>query len=315
MKKNILITGGTGFVGANFVHRLVHEGYKPTLFVRKESNLWRLKSIASKITAIETDLHNIRLLTQQVRKIRPTHIFHLAIYGAQQGIQKDVIQTYTQNIISSVNLMDISCKQGFRQFVNIGSSSEYGLKKSAMKEKDLLTPINHYGATKAAISLAASVFSNTYHLPICTLRLFSPYGYWEDGRRFVPSLIKSAINGTLAELSSPDYVRDFIFIDDVVDAFMNILRSEKTYSEILNIGSGRQHTLKQVVQEMRTVSSSKLKVTWNNRKSNQLEPDFWKADISHTKKALNWKPITTLRQGLKKTYQWMLKNKNLYETQ
>lgn len=315
MKKNILITGGSGFVGANFIHRLVREGYKPNVFVRKQSNLWRLKNIISKITIIETDLQNIKLLTQQIRKIKPTHVFHLAIYGAQQGIQKDVIQTYTQNIISSINLMDVCCKQGFKQFVNIGSSSEYGLKKSAMKEKDLLAPINHYGATKAAISLAASVFSNTYKLPICTFRLFSPYGYWEDKRRFVPSLITSAINGKLAELSSPSYVRDFIFIDDVIDVFMHILSSKKTYSEVFNIGSGKQHTLHQVVQEIQIVSSDKLKVTWNNRKSNQQEPDFWKADISHTKKVLNWKPTTTLRQGLKKTYQWMLKNRNIYETQ
>jgi nucleoside-diphosphate-sugar epimerase len=315
MKKNILITGGTGFVGANFVHRLVLEGYKPTLFIRKESNLWRVRNILSKIEIIETDLQNIKLISSQIHKIKPTHVFHLAIYGAQQGVQKDAIETYTQNIISSVNLMEASCKEGFQQFVNIGSSSEYGLKKSAMKEVDLLAPINHYGATKAAISLAASVFSNTYHLPICTLRLFSPYGYWEDRRRFVPSLITSAITGKLAALSSPVYVRDFIFIDDVIDAFMHILGSEKTYSEILNIGSGKQYTLKEVVQGIRTVSSGKLKVTWNNRKSNQLEPAFWKADISRTKKALNWKPTTTLRQGLEKTYQWMLENKNIYETQ
>ena len=184
-----------------------------------------------------------------------------------------------------------------------------------MKEKDLLAPINHYGATKAAISLAASVFSKTYQLPLCTLRLFSPYGYWEDGRRFIPSLVRSVINGKRVELSSPAYVRDFIFIDDVIDAFMHILGSKKTYSEILNIGSGKQYTLKQVVQEIQTITSGKLKVTWNNRKSNQLEPAFWKADISRTKKALNWKPTTTLRQGLEKTYQWMLENKSLYETQ
>ena len=313
MKKNILITGGTGFVGANFVYRLVQEGYKPTLFIRKESNLWRIKSILSKIKILETDLQNTKLISRQIHKIKPTHVFHLAIYGAQQGIQKDVIETYTQNIISSVNLMEACCKQGFYQFVNIGSSSEYGLKKSAMKEKDMLAPINHYGATKAAISLAASVFSNTYELPICTLRLFSPYGYFEDSRRFIPTLIQRVIDGKIAELSNPNYVRDFIFIADVIDVFMHILSSKKKYSGVLNIGSGKQYTLKQVVEEIKLLSKGKLKAAWNNRSSNQLEPNFWKADISHTKKVFNWKPTTTLRQGLKKTYQWMLENKNLYD--
>ncbi|PIV08934.1 hypothetical protein COS52_00105 [Candidatus Roizmanbacteria bacterium CG03_land_8_20_14_0_80_39_12] len=314
MKKNILITGGTGFVGANFVHRLAKEGYKPTVFIRKKSNLWRLKNIVSKIHILETDLQNTKLLSRQVSRIKPSHIFHLAVYGAQQSIQKDIIQTYTQNILSSVNLMEVCCKQGFQQYVNIGSSSEYGLKKSAMKEADILQPINHYGATKAAISLAASVFSTTYRLPISTLRLFSPYGYWEDRRRFIPTLILDAINGKRAELSRPSYVRDFIFIDDVIDALVHFLTSKKHYNEVFNIGSGKQYTLQQVVDEVQDISSNKLKVTWNDRKSNQLEPTFWKADITKTKKQLNWKPRISLKQGLQKTYQWILRNKNLYET-
>jgi len=314
MKKNILITGGTGFVGANFVHRLVKEGYKPTVFIRKKSNLWRLKNIVSKIHILETDLQNTKLLSRQVSRIKPSHIFHLAVYGAQQSIQKDIIQTYTQNILSSVNLMEVCCKQGFQQYVNIGSSSEYGLKKSAMKEQDILQPINHYGATKAAISLAASVFSTTYRLPISTLRLFSPYGYWEDRRRFIPTLILNAIKGKRAELSCPSYVRDFIFIDDVIDALVHFLTEKKHYNEVFNIGSGKQYTLQQVVDEVRDMSSNKLKVTWNDRKSNQLEPSFWKADITKTKKQLNWKPRISLKQGLQKTYQWILRNKNLYET-
>lgn len=314
MKKNILITGGTGFVGSNLVHRLVLEGHKPTVFIRKESNLWRLKNILTKIKIVQTDLLNTKLLSQQVRKIKPTHIFHLAVYGAQQGIQKDTIQTYTQNILSSVNLMEVCCRQGFQQYVNIGSSSEYGLKKSAMKEIDMLQPINHYGATKAAISLAASVFSNVYKLPINTLRLFSPYGYWEDRRRFIPSLILDSIRGRGAELSNPSYVRDFIFIDDVVDAFMYFLTSKNQQSGIFNIGSGKQYTLQQVVEEVRTLSKNKLRIIWNSRVSNQLEPSFWKADISKTKKQLGWKPKITLKQGLRKTYKWILENKNFYET-
>lgn len=313
MKKNILITGGTGFVGANLIHRLVQEGHKPTVFIRKESNLWRLKNIKSRIHVIETDLQNIKLLTRQVNKIKPSHIFHLAAYGTQQGLQKDAIQTYSQNILSSVNLMEVCCKQGFQQYVNIGSSSEYGLKKSVMKEADVLQPINHYGVAKATISLAASVFSTSYKLPISTLRLFSPYGYWEDKSRFIPTLILNALKGKRAELSSPSYVRDFIFIDDVIDALVYFLTSKKHYNEVFNIGSGKQYTLQQVVDEVQDMSSYKLKVGWNNKKSPQREPSFWKADITKTKKQLNWKPRISLKQGLQKTYRWILENKNLYE--
>lgn len=315
MKKNILITGGTGFVGANLVHRLVKEGYKPNVFIRKESNLWRLHNIKSKIHIIEMDMQDTKLLSRQISRIKPSHIFHLAAYGTRQGIQKDIIKTYTQNIFSAVLLMDICCKQGFEQYVNIGSSSEYGLKKSAMKEEDMLQPINHYGVTKTTVSLATSVFSTSYKLSMSTLRLFSPYGYWEDRRRFIPSIILNSIRGQVAELSSPSYVRDFIFIDDVIDACMYFLTSTKQYNDVFNIGSGIQYILKEAVEIVKGLSNNNLKVKWNNRSPNQHEPDSWQADISKSKKVLHWKPTTTLKQGLEKTYRWILKNKNLYETQ
>lgn len=314
MKKNILVTGGTGFVGANLVHRLVKEGHKPHVLIRKESNLWRIQHIKSKIHIIETDLQNNKLLARQVSRIKPTHIFHLATYGAAQGVQKDTIETYKQNILSSVNLMDICCKQGFEQYINVGSSSEYGLKKAAMKERDMARPVNHYGVTKAAITSAASVFSTTYKLSISTLRLFSPYGYWEDKKRFIPSLIAASIEGKVAILSNPVYVRDFIFIDDVIDIFMFFLASMKQYCDVFNIGSGKQYTLQQVVDEVKELSHNNLKIAWNRRISNQQEPKFWKAGIIKAQNEFNWIPKTTLKEGLKKTYQWILKNKDIYET-
>lgn len=314
MKKRILITGGTGFIGANLVHRLVKEGYRPTVFVRKSSNLSRLQNIISKIQCIETDLQNRKLLSQQIRQIKPTHIFHLAVYGAHQAMQKNVFQTYTQNIISSVNLIEICCKQGFQQFINIGSSSEYGLKKAAMKEIDLLHPINHYGVAKMSISLAAAVFNDKYKLPISTLRLFNPYGYFEDKKRFIPYLIQNSIRGKIAKLSSPLYVRDFIFIDDVINALLLFISDKNSYSDIFNIGSGKQYSLQDVINILNVISNNVLKVKWNNHISNQPEPSVWKADISKAKKLLKWKPEITLKQGLQKTYQWIFSNRQYYET-
>jgi nucleoside-diphosphate-sugar epimerase len=139
------------------------------------------------------------------------------------------------NIIGSVNLIDSCAKNGFKYFINTGSSSEYGLKNSKMVETDLLEPLSAYGVTKSAFTLAAQSYAKIYKLPIVTLRLFSPYGYFDGQSRFVPTIIKSCLDNIPVNLSNPNYVRDFIFIDDVIDAYTYFLNGNKYYGEIFNI--------------------------------------------------------------------------------
>lgn len=310
--KKILITGGTGFVGANLVRRLVDEGYKPFVLIRRESNLWRLKDIISKINLLETDILDYKRLKKDIDKINPNYIYHLAVYGAYQGKQKDLNKTLETNIFGTVNLLNAGYSSGIEYFVNTGSSSEYGIKGKIMKETDVLCPINYYGVTKATTTLMASAFSIQNKLPVVILRLFSPYGYYEDKDRFVPTLIIAGIKNKEIELSNPSFVRDFVFIDDVIDACMYFLNGKRYYGEIFNIGSGKQTKLGDFVNVFEKTIRKKLKIKWSSRKSNQFEPKNWLADISKAKISLNWTPKHSILRGTQKIYQWFKKNYKLY---
>lgn len=313
-QKKILVTGGTGFIGANLVRRLVKIGHRPTVLVRKESNFWRLKNIISKVDLLETDILNSERLQKDIDIVGPNYIYHLAVYGTYQGTQKDLRKTFETNIFGTINLLNAGYNAGIEYFVNTGSSSEYGLKETSMNENNILSPVNYYGVTKATTTLVTSTFSMQNKLPAVTLRLFSPYGYYEDKNRFVPTVIMAGIKNEEIELSDPSFVRDFIFIDDVVDAYIYFLDGNKYYGEVFNVGSGKQTKLGDFVNILEKEIGKKIKIKWSGHKSNQFEPKKWQADISKARKELRWKPTTLLKKGLKKTDQWLLANRYFYET-
>lgn len=313
MKKNILITGGTGFMGANLVRRLVRDGYRPMLIIRKESNIWRLNDIKNKINFVESDILNKTKLERDILKIKPDIIYHLAVYGTILLKQQDMDEAMKVNIIGTMNLLEESRKVGCEYFINTGSSTEYGQITRRVKEIDTLNPSTFYGASKAASTLLVQEYAKSYSLPVVTLRLFSPYGYY-DKNRFIPSVILHALKNKHLDLSSPYFVRDFIFMDDILEAYLYFLKGKKYYGEIINIGTSKQHRLKDVIQMIEQIINRKLDISWGKKQSNQFESKRCDADIHKAEKLLNWKPRFNLNEGLLKTYTWFSQNLELYNS-
>ncbi|OQA89898.1 MAG: dTDP-glucose 4,6-dehydratase 2 [Elusimicrobia bacterium ADurb.Bin231] len=309
--KKILITGATGFVGSNLVRRLADLGTKVFIFVRKDSLLWRIDDIKDKFRINIVDITDENRLKHVVSEIMPDGIIHSAVYGGYP-FQKDWKKIFDINLTGTVNVLNACKEVGFEFFINTGSSSEYGIKDTPIKETDMLDPVTAYGVAKASASLYCSFIAKTESLPITTLRLFSPYGYYEDRARLVPYLILSALRGELPCLSSSKNVRDFIFIDDVVEAYLKAIENiDKIKGEIINIGSGEQHTVSELVEKVMQLIGSQLMPVWDAVANSRKEPKCWQADIAKSKKLLNWYPETSLSEGLRKTVKWFEKNKGL----
>jgi len=310
--KNILITGATGFIGSNITRRFVQLGARVSIFIRKDSLLWRIEDIKNEVTINTVDLLNCYQLKKTISAIRPDIIIHNAVYGGYT-FQKDWKKIFNTNFTGTVNLLNACERFGFALFINTGSSSEYGVKKIPMKETDILEPVSAYGVAKAAVSLYCLARAKNDALPITTLRLFSPYGYYEDKTRLIPSVIISVLKNKSPRLSSPRNVRDFIFIEDVVEAYRKTVEnSDKLKGEILNIGSGRQHTVSDVVEKIAEIEGKPLTPVWDAVTNSRFEPENWQANISKAKRLLNWSPKHDLREGLRKSIQWFKRNTNLY---
>lgn len=312
--KKVLITGGAGFIGANFVYKFLELGYQVFVFERKETNLWRIKNIKNKIKLYSPNLLDYNKTEKIIFKIKPNIVVHLAAYGAYQKTQQEIEATVNTNLIGSINLINACNKVGVDCFINTGSSSEYGIKQKPMKEDDLLEADNLYAITKASVTMYCQMMARKFNFPVAIVRPFAVYGYFEEKERLIPTIIKSCLKNKNMKLSRPNSVRDFIFIDDLISGYLAIIKNiEKIKGHIFNLGSGRQYKIKDIAELIKNITQSKSKTIYGKIKIAQTEPKNWVANIFKAKKMLKWQIKYNLEQGLKKNIVWFKENISLYE--
>jgi len=309
--KRIFITGATGFVGSNLVRRALKKGADVFINIRNNSNTWRINDILKDISTIPVDITNYEILKDSINKIKPDIIFHTAVYGGVAS-QNNVETIFQTNIMGTEKLVRSCENVPYEIFVNTGSSSEYGTNLSPMCETDLLKPETYYGVAKAAASLYCQTNARINKKPIVTLRLFSPYGQYEKKDRLIPSLILSALQKKPPKIASTRFVRDFIFIEDILDAYEAVINYRDTSGQIFNIGSGQQATVGKVTETILKLLGNEVSFETGIPQSWNTEPPFWQANIELAKSGLKWEPRYSLEQGLKKTIDWFKVNQELY---
>jgi nucleoside-diphosphate-sugar epimerase len=309
--ERVFITGATGFIGSNLARRYLDQGAEVFVNVRKTSDTWRINDILAELNSVPVDITEYEKIKGALKKIRPDFIFHTATYGgsADQKITEKIIET---NITGTVNLVRGCRDISISLFVNTGSSSEYGIKNSAMNESTLLEPVTEYGVSKAAATLFCKSYATAYNLPIVTLRLFSPFGRYEQKSRLVPSLILAALQKINPQISSRHFVRDFLYIDDVLDAYDSAINLRNPSGKIFNIGSGQQHSVGEVIDGIIRILGNEVTYETGIPQVWKNEPTFWQADIKKAKSELHWKPAYSLESGLAATVDWFKVHKGLY---
>lgn len=312
-KRRVFITGASGFVGANLTRALLKNNYSVHILTRTKKLPWRLKGLEKQITAHSGDITDIRSLKKGLQGARPDYIIHLAVYGAYH-FQNELDKIVQVNIEGTKNLLEASKDIPYKCFINTGSSSEYGYKDTPMKENDFCAPESYYAATKLGATHLCKVFANLNNKPIVTLRLFSVYGPYEESTRLVPAVMKALITKGTIKLAPGKQRRDFIYIEDVCNAYIKALNlGVKLQGEICNLGTGIEYTNDELVKSLFTVANKKTQIDKGAYPKRSWDTQHWKADISHTTKILGWEPNYAIDKGLASTYSWFEKNIKLYQ--
>jgi len=188
----------------------------------------------------------------------------------------------------------------------MGSSSEYGTKLQSMEERDVLEPNSYHSFTKGAQTNLVQTYGLVEKRPVVTLRLFSIYGPHERKTRLIPAVIDACLNKKQLKLSSPNVVRDFVYVDDVIDVCLKMDKLKKNTGQIFNVGTGHQTSIKEVVEMTAKLTKYKPRCFWN-KNERAWDTETWLASRQKTEKLLGWKSTTDLETGLKKTIEWTKK--------
>ena len=309
--KRALVTGATGFVGANLARRLLRDGCEVHLLLRPAHNPWRIDAIRSDVHLHILDFNDGEALMREVESIRPDWIFHLAAYGAYSQ-QNDLGQMIQTNIAATTHLVEACLKTGFAAFVNTGSSSEYGFKDKAPSEAEFLQPNSHYAWTKAAATHFCSYTARDAGVHLPTLRLYSVYGPFEEPTRLLPTLVLKGLQGEFPPLVHPDIARDFVYVDDVSEAYIQAASvADQEPGAVYNIATGLQTSLSQVVELAKQVLDIRDEPQWGSMPNRHWDSTTWVGDNDKMRRVLGWCPRHTFEQGFRQTVDWFRHNSSI----
>ncbi len=308
-----LVTGAAGFLGANLVRHLAGAGHEVVALTRSGATAWRLEEVATEVRVLELDLSDTAAIERVLATTKPQWVFHLAAHGAYSW-QTDLEAMIAVNVAATAALLGAARAAGVQAFVNAGSSSEYGLKSHPPREDEWLEPNSHYAVTKAAGSHLTALAA-AEGLPAVTLRLYSVYGPWEEPGRLVPALVREAARGRLPPLVGPQTARDFVYVEDCCEALLRAAErgAPAGPGATLNIGSGTQTRLEELVEVARGALGVTEEPRWGTMGQREWDTDVWVSDPRAARELLDWKAATGLGDGLTRTAAWLRERPQLWE--
>ena len=309
----ILVLGASGFVGANLLRTLLSVR-RDVYGTASRKPAWRLENLPDDRVRV-VDLMIDSNLDALLDLIEPRTVWNCVAYGAY-SFEIDSQLIYRTNFRFATRLLPRLGDRSIACYVHAGSSSEYGDLAAGPTERGPTAPNSDYAVSKVATANLIYFHGKRKHLPCANLRLFSAYGPLEDSSRLIPTLIRAGLEGTYPEFVSPGVSRDFVYIDDVVEAFVDttLNLNPSDYGDSFNIGTGRKTTIGQVATVARALFKLGVEPAFTMPDRSWDVAD-WYANIDKARKHLNWVPRTSFEQGLARTIEWYktLPDKASYE--
>ncbi len=306
---NILITGGTGFIGSHLTFRLLSLGHKITVLKRPTSDIWRIKEIARKINII--DLESFKNLESVFINNNLDTVIHLATaYIKHSDRRKEINQMKNTNITFPSLLLNFAIKNKVKYFINTGTCFEYKLSDTKIDENHKISPYNFYASTKIAFEVLLKSFVEKNYIRGITLKLFYPYGE-KDNNKVIPLMIKAILKKEKLNLTKGEQELDFTYVDDIVEAYIKALSfissiKYKKY-EVFNIGTDEVYKLKNIGKLLENLSGNYKSLNFSNPYPLD-EIMYMSCNYKKAMKLLNWKPETSIINGITKTYESYLES-------
>jgi len=312
--KNLLVTGGAGFIGSHFVDRLLATDVERVVVVDDFNNFYdqtikhdnirnHLKD--PRYSIWEVDIRDLVALEPLFEQANFDCVVHLA---ARAGVRPSLSepQLYTEtNINGTLNLLELARQHGIKQFVFGSSSSVYGINaKVPFSEDDpIRQPISPYAATKGAGELLCHTYSHLYGLRCVCLRFFTVYGPRQRPDLAIHKFAKLITEGkAIPVFGDGSTRRDYTYVDDIIDGLMAAIDYDQSNYEVINLGESRTVELNELISLLEKELDSQATIDRQPPQPGDVPQTF--ADISKARALLGYNPKTPIEEGLHRFVEW-----------
>jgi CDP-glucose 4,6-dehydratase len=307
--KNILVTGGTGFVGSHLVEELTRQKANviTTFQTLNPSSYFFVKKLNSRTAMVNLDINNFEKVFDVVTKLNIDYIFHLAAQPLVEVAFYNPKQTLYSNILGTINICESSRLFPKVKAVIIASSDKaYGkLHKQKYLETDPIKGDHPYEVSKSAADLIAYSYFKTYNLPIVITRFGNIYGEGDlNYSRIVPGIMKSLINNTKLEVrSNGNYVRDYLYVKDVIEGYLLLIKNiDRIKGEAFNFGSNESLSVIEIINQIQKILGKKISYKILDIAKNEIP--YQSLDYSKIKKSVGWQPKYNLKKTVESIFNY-----------
>jgi len=307
----MLITGGAGFIGSEFVRQAVRKGHQVAVVdkLTYAGDLERLSEVRKDITFYKADISNQEFIEHIFEKENPEVIVHFA---AESHVDRSLLDPYpfiSSNVLGTQVLLEVSKAKGVELFVNMSTDEVYGDlgKEGSFTEESPLKPNSPYSTTKASADMLGRAYYRSFGLPVVTIRASNNYGPWQYPEKFVPVIILKALHDEkIPVYGDGTNVREWLYVTDCAEGIMAAIDRGKA-GEIYNIGSKEEKQnieVAKAILELRGKGEELIEFV-----KDRPGHDFrYSLDTTKAKRDLGWEAKTSFDEGLKKTVEWYIEH-------
>lgn len=316
----LLVTGILGFIGSHLAEKLIKEGHEVYAVVRRVANrnLEVIKNILEDITLVTGDITDYASIHNALKTVNPDIVIHLAALTPVRDSFERPFEYQQANLLGTMNMahamLELPDPQT-RKLIAASTAEVYGLqKKEPLKETFALKPSSPYAVSKAAADLYLQMMFNTYRLNGTILRPTNTYGRKFDTSFMVEYLVTQMLKGDKIHIGAPDSVRDYMYVDDHVNAYLLAMKSAKAIGQIYNVGTGIGTSNRELVEmiagkigyDKKGIVLGSYPPGYPYRPPISDQP-FIILDSSKIQKELNWTPKVSLSEGIGKVISYFQK--------
>jgi len=314
----IFVAGSTGFLGSNLLRFFLQSGHEIYAQIRNSSNTWRIDDIINQANVVRVDSLASAKFQNIMEKVNPEIVLN-AMGADQKAALQDISLNWDSNFISLVYMANSIKDLRDSILIHAGSSFEYGKAtqiRNPISEDTGCEPVSEYALSKFFATDYLRYFSTRHSVKVFVFRIFNLYGPYENNDRLIAETCLKAIKGEKITLKNPSVSRDFIYVNDVAEAFQVAAFEGDIHTnfDIFNLGTGKATTVAQVASFINSINGERSEIVTSVgdlRPENTIPGPI--ADMTKTESILKWKAKYDIKSGLEEVNQWFRDHMALYE--